>query len=104
MVLRIARTRWKHDRRVLDLLVGHLIEQMADAVQSGALLVHGLHDPPWRFRVVRAFKHRIFSLRVLLPASPGLDIHGTELPLFEWIADAHQESELLLVIGDGEPV
>src|SRR5262245_8396231 len=70
VIFGIAHARRQHHRRPLDLPVRHLAEQVADAVQPGALLVHSFHDPPRRLRNVRVFEHRLLGLGVLLPACP----------------------------------
>ena len=36
----------QHDRMVLHLAIGNLIQKMGDAIEPGALLVHGIDDPP----------------------------------------------------------
>jgi hypothetical protein len=77
---------------------------MRDAIQARLLLVVGIDDPPRRLGDVSALQHHLFGFGVLLPARPRLDVHGTELPLLEWIVDAHEEAKLLLFVADGEPV
>src|SRR5262249_17037219 len=79
-------------------------QQMLNAVQPGALLVDGLHNPPWSLRNARAFEHYLLCLGIGLPTPPRLNVHRTELPLLERIMDAHQETELLLLVGDREPI
>ena len=58
------------DERSLDVLVVELVEQMLDAVEARALLVHRLHHPPRRFGNVRALEHHFLGPRVVLPAAP----------------------------------
>src|SRR3984893_4926191 len=77
---------------------------MRDAVQAHLLLVVGVDDPPRRLGDISALQHDLFGFGVLLPARPRLDVHGTELPLLEWIVDAHEEAKLLLLVADGKPI
>src|SRR6266436_8452947 len=77
---------------------------MRDAVQARLLLVVGVDDPPRRLGDISALQHHLFGFGVLLPARPRLDIHSTELPLLEWIMDAHEEAKFLLLVADGKPV
>ena len=65
----VAHTRRQLDRRVLDLVIRHLAQQMLDAVQARAFLVDGLHHPPRRFGDMRALQHHFLRLGVLLPAT-----------------------------------
>src|ERR1700730_4986567 len=77
---------------------------MRAAVQARLLLVVGVDDPPRRLGDIGALHHHLFGFGVLLPARPRLDVHGTELPLLEWIVDAHEEAKLLLLVADRKPV
>jgi hypothetical protein len=104
VILGMMRAGWQDDWWPLDLPIEDLAEKVLDAVEPGLFLVHGIYDPPWRLRDVRAFKHHFLRTRVLLPASTRLQVHRAQLPLLERIVDAHHEAEMLLVIGDREPV
>src|SRR5580704_4545522 len=90
--------------RVLDLSVGNLREQVMNAVEARSLFVVGLDDPPRRLRDVRAIEHGLLGLGVLLPAAATLEVHWAQLPLLERVADAHDESRVLFVVGDRKPV
>ena len=87
-----------------DLGVGNLAQEMMDAVQAGFLLVYRLDDPPGSLRNVSTLEHDFLGLGVLLPAAPGFHVHGTQLPLFQGVTDAHQEAHVLLIIGNRKPV
>jgi NAD(P)-dependent dehydrogenase (short-subunit alcohol dehydrogenase family) len=92
------------DHFTRDLGVGHLRQQVVDAVQAGLLLVHRLHHPPGRLGDVGALQHHLLGLGVVLPAAAALQVHRAELPLLERVVDAAQEAQVLLVVGDREPV
>src|SRR6476469_7149246 len=94
----------KHDRWLMQLAVRELLEQVIDAVEPCAFLIDGLHDPPARLGYVRALDHYFLGFRVVLPTSPRLEVHRTELPLLQGIVNAPQESQMLFLVGDREPV
>src|ERR1700761_749879 len=77
---------------------------MMDAVQSSALLVDGVHHPPLRLGNMGTLQHHFFRLGVILPATPGLEVHWTQFPLLEWIVDAAEEPDILLLVRYREPV
>src|SRR5256885_6952480 len=52
----------------------------------------------------RSLQHGFLGLGVVLPAAAALEVHGTELPLLERVVHAAQKAQVLLVVGDGEPV
>ena len=89
---------------MLYLFIGQLRQQVGDAVEPGLLLVHGLHQPPGRLGDVGALQHGFLGLGVVLPAAAALEVHGTELPLLERVVHAAQKAQVLLLVGDGEPV
>ena len=49
-------------------------------------------------------EHLLLDLGVLLPAHARLQVHGAQLPLLHGVVDTHQEAQLLLLVGDREPV
>ncbi len=53
---------------------------------------------------MRTLEHRLLGLGVGFPAAARLEVHRRELPLLERIADAHRKAEVLLLVGDREPV
>src|ERR1700733_11315966 len=73
----------QHDRALCHFRVGKLLQQVMDAVHTRPLLVDGLHHPPALFGYVRALQHQLLGARVILPATPRLQVHGTQLPLLE---------------------
>ena len=89
---------------MVDLGIGHLAKQVRNAIEAGFLLIHRLYNPPRCLWNVSALQHYLFGLGVLLPADSALQIHGAQLPLLERIVDATQEADMLLLIGNGEPV
>src|SRR5262245_60191109 len=96
--------RRQHDLLAVDLLVGHLPQQVVHAVEPRLLLVDRLHHPPARLGDVRALEHHFLGLGVVLPAAARLEVHRRELPLLERVVDAALEAQLLLLVGDREPV
>ena len=65
------------DRWRCHVFIGHLAENVAQAIQAGTALVIGLHGEPWGFRDMRLGKHGVFRFRVLHPAVARLDVHRT---------------------------
>ena len=51
-----------------------------------------------------ALEHHLLGLGVLLPAPARLEVHRAQLPLLQRIVDAHQEAQMLLLVGDREPI
>src|SRR5690348_12361106 len=90
----------QRDLLMMDVFIVNLAQSMRDAVQARLLLVVGVDDPPRRLGDISALQDDLFGFGVLLPARPRLDVHGTELPLLEWIVDAHEEAKLLLLVAD----
>ncbi len=103
-VIGVAHPLGQVDGRVLDGAVGHLLQQVADAVEAGALLVDGVDHPPRRLGDVGAGQHVLLGPGVALPAPARFDVHRAELPLLERILDPHLEAMGLLGVGDREPV
>src|SRR5215470_6421099 len=89
---------------MVELFIGNLLQHMVDAVQSSLLLADTLDNPPACLWDMGALKHFLFCFGIFLPESPRLEIHGAELPLLEWIVNSHQEAQVLLLIGDREPI
>src|SRR5262245_22687803 len=85
-------------------MVGDLVQEVANAIETRFLLVHRLDNPPRGFRNVRALQHDLFRRRVILPAPSRLQIHGAQFPLLERIVDTHHEPEMLLVITNRKPI
>ena len=104
MIFRVANPRRQNHRVLRDFVVGNLFEQMRDAVQPRLLLVDGLDHMPRRFGDVGTLQHRFLGLGVLLPAAARFQIHRAELPLLQRIVDPHREAQMLLFVGDREPV
>src|SRR2546427_1931901 len=94
----------QHNFGVFGFLVRHLLQQVVNAVEPGFFLVVRLHHPPRRLGNVRALQHDFLGLGVLLPAAPGLQVHGAELPLLERVVDAAQKAQVLLLVRNRKPV
>ena len=92
------------DGGVFRLLVGHLLQQVMDAVEAGLLFVYSLHHPPRGFGDVGALQHHFLGLGVFLPAAAGFQVHGAELPLLQRVVDTAQKAQVLLLVGDRKPV
>ncbi|MNC35732.1 hypothetical protein D3C75_842260 [compost metagenome] len=88
----------------MDRLVGHLAEQVGDAVEAGAALVVGIDHEPGAVLGIRVGEHVILGAGVLHPAGAGLQVHGAEFPALDGGVDALLEALLLLFITDREPV
>ena len=73
---------------------------MIDAIQPRALLVNRVHHPPSGLGYVGSIEHDLFSLRVLLPSTARFKIHGTELPLLQWIVNAAEKPQVLFLVCD----
>ena len=54
MIIRVVNARWQHNGRSRHILIRDLAQEVMNAVEPGALLVVGVHDPPGRFGNVRA--------------------------------------------------
>ena len=100
----LLRALWHLDGWRCHVFIGHLAENMAQAIQAGAALVIGLHGEPWGFRDMRLRKHGVLSFRVVHPAIMKFDVHRTHLPATLLVINAFLEMLLLFVIFDGEPV
>jgi hypothetical protein len=92
------------DAGVLDLVVGHLTEQVVNAVQACFFLVDCLHHPPRCFRNVGALDHGFFGAGVIFPAPAAFQVHRAELPLLERIVDTAQKAGVLFIVRDRKPV
>ena len=87
-----ARARAARSGSCSHLLVGHLREQVVDAVEARLLLVDRLHHPPGRLGDVGALEHDLLGPGVVLPAPARLQVHRAELPLLERVVDARRGS------------
>ncbi len=92
------------DGFVVDRLVGHLAQQVGDAVEAGTALVVGFHHEPGAVLGVRVGEHVVLGAGVLYPARAGLQVHGAELPALDGGVDPLLEALLLLLVTDREPV
>ena len=100
----VANAFGQHHRRMRDFLIGHLRQQVMNAIEPSLFLVVSLHHPPRRLKNVGALQHDFLGLGVFLPAAARLQVHRAEFPLLERIMDAAQKAQVLLFIGDGKPV
>ena len=85
-------------------MVGKLLQQMIDEIQARALLVVRMHDPPPSLGNVRPLEHDLLRLGVGLPAAARFQIHRAQFPLLQWIVDAAEKTQVLLLVGDREPI
>ena len=84
--------------------IGHLAENVAQAIQAGATLVIGLHGEPWGFPDMRLEKYGVLRFRLLHQAVARLDVHRTHLPAKLFVINKFLEMFLKFVIYDGEQV
>ena len=76
---------------------------MRDAIEPRAPLVVRGYDIPGRMLAVGKLEHEIAGPGKRVQAAKRLDVHGTELPLTEWILDPRCKSLLLFFLADFEP-
>ena len=93
------------DRLVRHFLVGHWPSRWAMQLSRALFLSSASHDPPGRLGDVGALQHLLLGLGVAPPSarrdsrSIGLSFH-----CFSGSWMRHQEAQLLLLVGDREPV
>ena len=94
--------RWLDDVLVFA-IVRDGVEDVADGVEPGALLVVGADNGPGRIGGVSVEEHRFLRLGISVPAGQRLHVHWAEFPLLERIARAAHEAAELFLPADGEP-
>src|ERR1041384_4057936 len=97
-------SRGELDRTGIDRLVGDLLEQMGDQVESGGALVVSRDDEPRGVRGVGVGEHLVLCLGVVDPASSRLDVDRAQLPALNRVLQTGLEAALLLLVADREPV
>ena len=80
------------------------VQEVADAVESCALLVVGLDDRPRRVGGVGMEEHRLLGGGVVVPFVQRLDVDGRQLPVLERIVAARDEAPQLFLAAHREPV
>ncbi len=80
------------------------VQEVADAVESRALLVVGLDDRPRRVGGVGMEEHRLLGGGVVVPLVQRLDVDGRQLPVLERIVAARDEAPQLFLAAHREPV
>ena len=68
-IVRVVLTFWQGDCVLLHLLIGDLVEEVADTVEAYFFLVIGRDYPPWCFRDVVALEHHLLGAGVVFPAT-----------------------------------
>src|SRR6516165_5192110 len=77
---------------------------MRYAREPSSSFVIGGDDIPRRVLCISGFKHLVARVRVFIPAPVRFKIHGAELPLANWIANACIEAAFLLFLANFEPI
>src|SRR5450755_141941 len=77
---------------------------MVDAIDSGASLVVGVHDPPRRVLQVGVLEHLVLCLGIVEPTLARFQVHRTQLPALDRTVVARLEAVLLSLVADRKPV
>src|SRR5262249_58645819 len=81
-------------------LVRNLIQQKTDTIEPRLSLVVRAQDVPRRVRRVSRGEHLVTRTGVVVPVSPGLDVHRAQLPLPKRVFNPRFESLLLLLLAN----
>src|SRR6516165_6988491 len=92
------------DRMWLDVLVGHLVQKVRDAVQARTALVVPLDDVPGADLGGRSTEHRIAGTGIVVPTTVRLKVHWAELPDLARVPCPVLEPAGLLVLAGLKPV
>ncbi|BAK10636.1 hypothetical protein PAJ_0556 [Pantoea ananatis AJ13355] len=87
-----------------SVFIRHLLQEVADAVQSRTLFIHALNDPPGRIRDMGPAQHLFFGFGIIFPAAATFQVHRAEFPLLQRIVNTAQKAQFLLLVRNGKPV